>query len=113
MANAVNPRDNIVRDATIDTVFANNHLTITKKCFRVEVRQLASEQQQVWSIKHRSDDGGEAAEEIPAGGTFTKGEGGYRRGLQYVFEPSDTIGFASALPGAADPITLQIKEVQI
>lgn len=113
MADAVNPRDNVVRDATINTLFADNHLTITNKCFRIEVRQLPSEQQQVWSIKHRSDAGGETAEEVPAGGTFKKGEGSYRRGLQYVFEPGDSIGFASALPGAGDPITLQIKEVQI
>jgi len=113
MANAVNPRDNVVRDATIDAVFANNHLLITNKCFRVEVRQLPSEAQQIWSIKHRSDAGGETAEEVSAGGTFKKGEGGYRRGLQYALEPGDSIGFASALPGTGDPITLQIKEVQI
>lgn len=113
MANATNPRDNVVRDATIDTVFANNHLTITNKCFRVEVQQLPSEAQQVWSIKHRSDAGGETAEEVPAGGVFRKGDGSYRQGLQYPLEPGDTIGFASALPGLTDPITLQIKEIQI
>ena len=110
MANAVNPRDNVVRDATIDTTFANNHLLITNKCFRVEVRQLPSESQQVWLIKHRSDGGGETAEEVPAGSIFKKGEGSYRRGLQYVFEPGDSIGFAAAGSGT---ITLQIKEVQI
>ncbi len=110
MADAVNPRDNVVRNTGIDATFANNHLQITNKCFRVEVRQLPSEQQKIWSIKHRSDSGGETAEEVQAGAVFTKGEGSYRRGLQYVFEPNDSIGFVAASSGT---MTLQVKEVQI
>lgn len=109
MANVKNSVDHVVVFPGVDTTHASNLITVTNDCQRIEIRQLPSETQEIWEIKHRTDGGGETVEEIPSGGVLVKGGGIHLQGLQYQFEAGDGIGYAAATTG---PITLQVKEFE-
>lgn len=82
--------------------------TVNRACRYVTVRQLVTETQAPFLVKHRSDDVGEDADCFAAGETWYKGDRDLGRGIN-VYEPGDTIGFFQRASGSGN-LTLVFVE---
>lgn len=110
MAAGTNPRD-YARQVTINDS-AWTEVVIVNPCASVEVRQLPTETQAPISVKHRSDDVGEAAEVITAGEKWWKGHNRAKYNTAKLFQAGDTIGFFQRASGVGN-ITLMVRELEV